>query len=447
MFEDGATAVDRGLRCILYLNRKEISREDFPADGVVEYSTRLDKPGWFQLTVLGLNKEGQALYNEADGKSSQALAYSGAVVDPLSMRSGLPEPADFDAFWAKEKRKLQAIPLEAKRTPFVDAPAHSSIEFVEIPVGSGFRPVNAVVKMPAQAKEKSLPILLHMHGAGVHGPANPNWSHPLPEESGIEGPVLFMNLNAHGIPNDQPKAYYQALKEGELKDYPYQNSDDPDAYYMKGMILRLTRALEYLKSLPEWNGQDIIVRGGSQGGAQALIAGGIDPDVTFVYADVPAMCDFGGTLVGRASGWPKPYEQKEDGSLWLIQRSLGADQLVDLGEVRHLGYFDAANFARRIRAQVVLRTGGWDGVCPPTSVFAAYNNIPSTNKQIQFAPQGGHCRGNYEADHEQAIALFVGDQKQSRMETQPRKGRNDPVAGGNALVLEAAGGHHPSAGW
>lgn len=414
MFEDGEVAIGKQVRCILYRARKEIRRDDFASEGLVEYSAGLDEPGWFQLTVVGLDADGKTLYHDVDGRSKPALAYSGALVDPLSLEQGLAEPADFDAFWAKEKEKLAAIPLEAKRTPYAKAPSYAQVEFVEIPVGSGFRPVNAVIKMPAKAQEKSLPILLHVHGAGVHGPANPLWQHPLPDDSGLEGPVIFMNLNAHGIPNDRPKAYYQDLKKGELNDYPYQNSDDPDRYYMKGMILRLARALEYLKSLPEWNGRDVVVNGGSQGGAQALIAGGIDPDVTFVYADVPAMCDFGGTLVGRASGWPKPYEQREDGSLWLATSRDRKDAVpVSLEEVVHLGYFDAANFARRIQAKVVTRTGGWDGVCPPTSVFVAYNNVPHANKMITFAPQGGHTRGNYEADAQQDLAYFVGDEKRA----------------------------------
>ncbi|WPJ95586.1 acetylxylan esterase [Coraliomargarita algicola] len=413
MLEDGEAITDKGFRCILYHNRKEVAREDFFTADLVEYTTQLEAPGWCQLTVVGISAEGKPLYHEVGGRRQQALGYSGAVVDPLEMKPGLAEPDDFDAFWAQEKAKLQAIPLLAKRTLVPDVHASFQIEYVEVPVGSGFRPVNATLKIPANAQAKSLPIFVHVHGAGVHLPkTNLAWQPPVPKESSVKGPVIFMNLNAHGLPNDQPQEFYTALREGALKDYPYQNIDDPDRYYMKGVILRLMRALEFMKTLPEWDGQNVIVSGGSQGGAQALIAAGLDTDVSFIYADVPAMCDFGGPVVGHAPGWPRPYEGHEDGTYRLTLASPSQEQTVGVEDIVHLGYFDAANFACRIRAQAVLRTGGWDGVCPPTGVFAAYNNIPTENKSIQFAPQGGHTRGNYKADQEQDLALYIGDRKQ-----------------------------------
>lgn len=412
MLEDGEVPERKGVRCIIYHNREEVKRQDFPTDHEVEYSTALEQPGWCQLTVVGIDANGQTIYNDVDGEKKQALAYSGALTDPLQIRQGAPEPKDFDDFWTREIEKLRQIALEAEVTPVPDMPSHLKISYVSIPVGSGFRPLEGVVKIPVNAKPKSLPILLHVHGAGVHVPAAPNWQPPIPKASGVKEPALFMNLNAHGLANDQPKEYYRNLNSGDLKGYQYLNSDDPEKYYMKGMILRLIRALDYLKTLPEWNGKDVIVSGGSQGGAQSLIAGGIDSDVTFVYADVPAMCDHGGSLIGHSPGWPKLYTVKKDGSLWIARDSnRGNDTLGDSSMITTAGYFDAANFARRIQCQAVLRTGGWDGVCPPTSVFAAYNNIPSMNKQIMFSPQGGHCRGIYEVTEQQELARFKGNKK------------------------------------
>jgi len=412
LLKDGEPVFDKGLRCILYLNGKEVSKKDFPAGEDVAYRTALDKPGWCHLAVIGLDSTGEPFNQEVKGKSKQVRRYYGAIVAPLAIQVGAPEPSDFDAYWAKEKQKLEAIPHEAKRTAVLDVPEHLKTEYVEIPVGSGFRPVNAVVRMPANAEAKSLPIQLYVHGAGVRGPTNSTWAPWMPEASGLKGHSLFMNLNAHGIPNDESKEYYQALNEGELKNYPFLNSDDPEKFYMKGLVLRLIRALEFLKAQPEWNGRDIVVRGGSQGGAQALIAGGIDPDVTFVYADVPAMCDYGGTLVGRSSGWPRLYEQWPDGRLWLTTKRESREKLLaSVEEIQHLGYFDAANFARRIHGRAVLYTGGIDGTCPPTSVFAAYNNIPNDDKSIIFDPLAGHGRRSYEGDEAQNIAHFVGDRK------------------------------------
>ncbi|WPJ96879.1 acetylxylan esterase [Coraliomargarita algicola] len=415
ILEQGEVARDKAMRAMLYHNGREVSRKLFALGEFVSMETSLDAPGWCQFAVEGVDAEGNRLEHEVRGTVKAARAYMGALVDPLAVQAGAPEPADFDAFWAKEKEKLQAIPMEVKRTPVTeDIPEHFKVEYVEVPVGSGYRPVNGIVRKPVDAAAKSLPIHLFVHGAGVHGPLNPAWAPWLPQEAGLKRPVLFMNLNAHGIPTDQPKEYYQALAAGELDGYQYQHSDDPEKYYMKGMILRLIRALEYLKAQPEWNGRDIVVGGTSQGGAQALIAGGIDPDVTFVHADVPAMCDYGGTFVGRASGWPKLYELKNDGKIWLkTSRDYKENKLVSEEEVQHLGYFDAANFAHRMRAQAVLYTGGVDGTCPPSSVFAAYNSIPHENKSILFDPIAGHGRRRYEEGEVAHTALFLGSEKVS----------------------------------
>lgn len=140
------------------------------------------------------------------------------------------------------------------------------------------------------------------------------------------------------------------------------------------MFLRLMRALEFLKAQPEWDGKNLIVTGGSQGGLQALAAAGLDQQVTFCLAGKPWCCDLGGVTLGRQRGWRPGYTPA-------------------------LGYFDAANHAKRIRAFVLVDIGLGDYVCPPSGVTAMFNNIPSANKKLVymqgathgFTPRG--CRG------------------------------------------------------
>ena len=91
------------------------------------------------------------------------------------------------------------------------------------------------------------------------------------------------------------------------------------------MILRLIRALEYLKSLPEWSGKELLVSGSSQGGAFAIWGAGCDEGVTRVSSTVTGFCDVGAELVGRLRGdWPR------------------------IKFVEALGYFDPVNFDKRI---------------------------------------------------------------------------------------------------
>jgi cephalosporin-C deacetylase-like acetyl esterase len=147
------------------------------------------------------------------------------------------------------------------------------------------------------------------------------------------------------------------------------------------MYMRVMRALEYVKSLPEWDGKNLIVAGASQGGAQVIAACALDKDVTLARAGVPAMCDHSGVTaaIPRSSGWPALYNRSKDGK---------AD---DPATAECAAYYDGCYFAKRIKCPIYISTGLLDNTCPPTSVFAAYNSIPAgTFKHITIDPRKGH---------------------------------------------------------
>ena len=54
-----------------------------------------------------------------------------------------------------------------------------------------------------------------------------------------------------------------------------------------------------------------------------------------------------------------------------------------------LRYIDCALLARRVTAECLLSTGLMDEVCPPSTVFAAYNEI-TVVKDIAVLPFSGH---------------------------------------------------------
>jgi cephalosporin-C deacetylase-like acetyl esterase len=117
------------------------------------------------------------------------------------------------------------------------------------------------------------------------------------------------------------------------------------------------RTLDFLTRQPEWDKKRIIVIGESQGGGQALAAAGLDRRVSAVVATVPAMCDWGGTLVNRKGGWPQPFEQNGN-----------KEQMKNV-----LPYFDTANLLKNSTATIVVEIGLVDQTCPSTSIYAAIN--------------------------------------------------------------------------
>lgn len=242
----------------------------------------------------------------------------------------------------------------------------------EKPVSGGY------LCIPKDAKSGSCPALVSFHGAGVRS-SNKQvvWA---------EQGAIALDINAHGIENGKPDSFYNELREkyfyakldqDRTGRYAHWYRNDREKFYFKGMYMRVMRALEYVKSLPEWDGKHLIVSGGSQGGAQVLAACALDHDITLARAGVPAMCDHSACLVGRRSGWPRLHTKKE----------YEKDPAVAVCA----SYYDGAYFAKRVKCPIWISTGFIDTTCPPTSVFAAYNNIPAdVEKHMQTYPTGGH---------------------------------------------------------
>lgn len=276
----------------------------------------------------------------------------GAGVAPETLKT-IPEPQDFDAFWKSQKQALAAVPMQAEMKPVaVKNPALVGFD-IRIDCAGG-KPVSGYFVKPKEALPKSLPAQVSFHGYGV---ASANLR---------EDPkALSLDINAHGIENGQPKEYYEALRNGELKGYGFSNNEAPEKSYFLGMFLRVLRALEFLKAQPEWDGASLIVSGGSQGGLQALVAAGLDERVTFCMVSKPWCCDLGGITLGRQRGWRPDYTPA-------------------------LGYFDPANHIKRTQAYVLADAGLGDYVCPPSGISAMISNVPSARRKLVYIQGSTH---------------------------------------------------------
>jgi cephalosporin-C deacetylase-like acetyl esterase len=128
------------------------------------------------------------------------------------------------------------------------------------------------------------------------------------------------------------------------------------------MYLGDYRAADYLTSLPEWNGKIFLVTGTSMGGQQSLALCGLHPKPTHIMVLVPAGADANAALHGRHEGYPN-WNSKEPKVMETAR------------------YFDAVNFASRIRATSLVSMGFIDNVCPPAGIWTAYNQI-SARKEV-----------------------------------------------------------------
>jgi len=325
------------------------------AGGVATVTGKLDEPGFLLC---------QAAFTSAAKRAYTSLG--GAGVEPLKIKPSQPVPADFDAFWAAQKKQLAAVPLNARLTPVKSPqPAVAAFDLQADSIGA---PVFGYFAKPEGAKPKSLPIILTVHGAGVR-------SSSLGGAAGwARQNFLALDINAHGLPNGKPDKFYADLAAGDLKDYRTRGRESRDTVYFRGMFLRLVRALDFLTAQPEWDGRTVVVSGTSQGGFQAIVAAGLDSRVTFFAAGVPAGCDHTGFKAARINCWPKFI-------------ATGEQPPANVAEA--VRYYDAMNFATRTKAGAVFTVGFIDTTCPPSSVYATYNNV-SGKKSIHNDPDAGH---------------------------------------------------------
>ena len=119
------------------------------------------------------------------------------------------------------------------------------------------------------------------------------------------------------------------------------------------MYQGLVRCIDFLTSLPEWDGKNVAVQGGSQGGALAIIAAGLDKRVTQCVANHPALSDMAAYVEkGRTGGYPHFNKYHE-----ILQNK---------DCIHTLAYYDVVNFARKVKAPTYLTWGYNDNTCPPT---------------------------------------------------------------------------------
>lgn len=310
----------------------------------------------------------QVTFQSADGKTLRSIA--GAGFSPEKIELSLPVPDDFDEFWADQKRQLGEIPQNPKLTPIEHADA-SLVCFDAQVQCLGDAPVSGYFAKPKDAKAKSLPAILWVHGAGVRSSSLGN------AVKGAQAGFLSVDINAHGLPNGKPNEFYTQQNAGPLNGYRHAGRASRDTIYFRGMFLRLVRAIDFLTSRPEWNGQHVVVIGHSQGGGQSLAAGGLDERVTLIAPGVPAICDHSGVAAGRVNGWPK-----------LVPN--GANGKPEAQILQAARYVDAVNFAARCKADAIMSVGFIDAVCPPSSCYAAYNVLRGEKSMIN-EPLMGHA--------------------------------------------------------
>jgi len=309
------------------------------------------------------------------------MAFFDLPLDQLkTYRPEREEPSDFDAFWKSTLDETRKHPLNATFEK-VDYGLVAQETFDVTFAGFGGQPVKGWLILPAKAQRKGkLPCVVEYigYGGGRNFPidwllwASTGYAH------------LIMDTRGQGSTwsqSDTPDLY----ADGGNSHYPGSMTKgilDPKHYFYRRVFTDAVRAVETARSHPDVDATQIAVTGASQGGGITIAAAGLVPDVVAAMPDVPFLCHY-----RRATELVDTYPYKEIAEYCHVHRDK-VDTVFNT-----LSYFDGVNLAVRAKAKALFCTGLMDQVCPPSTVFAAYNHWAGKEKDIKVYPYNGHEGG------------------------------------------------------
>ncbi|MEO5977137.1 MAG: acetylxylan esterase [Chryseolinea sp.] len=303
---------------------------------------------------------------EVDGKTYRGLGTAG--VDPISIKPTVANPSDFTQFWDKAKADLATIPLDAKMILLTER-CTENVNVYQVNIQNFKLGVRMYGILCVPKKEGKYPALLKVPGAGVRPYAG--------DVAMAEKGMITLEIGIHGIPVTMDPGVYTDLGAGALNGYFNYNLDNKDRYYYKRVYLGCVRANDFLVGLPQYDGSNLAVTGGSQGGALSIITAALDKRVKYLASFYPALSDMTGYLNNRAGGWPHLFDKS----------NLPFNNTKE--KIETVGYYDVVNFARLLKVPGIYSWGFNDETCPPTSMYSVYSVIQSP-KELYLALETGH---------------------------------------------------------
>lgn len=310
----------------------------------------MDTPGFLRCHVTFIH-QGQEYENSGT-----------AGIEPENIQPTTSLPSDFVEFWKENLKALSDISLDPVMTPMPERSTHMT-DVYHVSFNNIEGRIYGILSIPR--KSGKYPAILHVPGAGIRPYMGAN----------INENVIALQVGIHGVPvNAYQSSIYQDLASGPLNGYMRFNLDDKDEYYFKRVYLGMVRAVDMIYSLPQFDGESLGIMGGSQGGALSIVTAGLDQRIKFLVSYYPALSDLTGYLHGRAGGWPHLFKDQFTNQKEKIETSK---------------YFDVVNFAKQVTVPGYYSTGFNDNVCPPTSIYSAYNSVPA-KKQMALYLDAAH---------------------------------------------------------
>lgn len=352
-----------------------------PRDGELKYSIgndmlQPDKHGSVKLkngrTVINMGTKKTPGFRDMklsvslDGKTYEHHIKVGFSVDKIKPYTQ--EPQDFRSFWQKNVEELKQVPMSYTKELYKDYCTDKiDCYLVKLQIDNMGHSMYGFLFYPKNAQPGKHPVVLCPPGAGIK-----TIKDPMRNKYYAENGFVRFEVEIHGLdPRISSETFGEISRAFNDRNGGYlaNGLENKDIYYMKHVYVGLVRCIDFLTSLPEWDGKNVAVQGGSQGGALSIIAAGLDSRVTQCVANHPALSDMAGYAAkGGTGGYPHFCRQPQI--------------LSNKDCLNTLAYFDVVNFARYVKAPTYLTWGYNDVTCPPTTSYAVWNTLKCTKESL-----------------------------------------------------------------
>lgn len=299
-------------------------------------------------------------------------------------RPELPVAPDFDAFWAStlDRYVNESEPVFTRW----DGPLETVDVFDVTIAGYNNDPIKGWFITPKELN-KRVPCVVIFEGYGG--------GRGLPHEwlfwPSCGYAALIMDTRGQGSGHrrgDTPDGSYPVGNHSP--GFMTHGVESPETYFYRRVYTDAVCFVRAAQKLPNVDPARIIVGGGSQGGGIAIAAAGLCPEVYAAMPDVPFL-----SHIARAIEMTDGYPYQEivtylRGRRDAVEQTLGT-----------IAFFDGMNFAARAHAHALFSVGMHDPICPPDTVFAAFNHWQG-EKSIEVWPYSTHEGGGVDQQLKQA---------------------------------------------
>ena len=306
------------------------------------------------------------------------MAYYDYPLDQLrAYQPALTAQTDFDRFWQATLDENRAFPLDARFTA-VDYGLRTVEAFDVTFNGFHGQPVKGWFIKPRGVTGK-LPTVVEFlgYGSGRSFPTE-RLAYPC---AGFAYFVMDTRGQGYGGHHGDTPDFVDGGMDPQFPGTMTRGVLDPQTYFYRRVFSDAVRAVEAARSHPAVDGNRLAITGASQGGGITLAVAGLEPTIAAALPEVPFLCHFrrATQVIDTA-----PYNEIV---LYLKSHRDQVDTVF-----KTLSYFDGMNFAARARAKALFSVGLRDDICPPSTVFAAYNHYAG-EKQIKIYEFNQHEGG------------------------------------------------------